>query len=437
MVLVRGGMPDLQALEAQLGNHGLDVSAVSDTRRLSGTITNQDAELVLISSFTQDSQVELNIGREVRRLDRAIPLILVTSYGSEEHAIAALRAGFSDYLRIPVALDQLVESIERNLASRACTSRGAANSPSFASDVDQALIGKSRSMQQVKDYIPMVAATDTTVLITGETGTGKELVAELIHRGSPRSSKPFVRINCAALPDDLLESELFGHERGAFTGAHASYPGKLKLAQGGTFFFDEIGEMSASAQAKILRCLENREVLPLGATSSVPLNIRVIAATNQDLEKVISENKFRKDLYFRINVASVHLPPLRDRTEDIPILFDHYLAQMNRCCGSKVAGLCSQARDVLLQYGWPGNVRELKNLVEATFINPPVGEISLNNLPQRIAHSGVGEDVSLHERERLISTLIDVNWNKSKAAERLHWSRMTLYRKMRKYRINL
>jgi DNA-binding NtrC family response regulator len=296
------------------------------------------------------------------------------------------------------------------------------------------MIGESPLMRKINVYISKVASTDSTVLITGESGTGKELVAELIHRNSPRQQKPFLRINCAAIPDSLLESELFGYERGAFTGAHAFKEGQLKLADRGTVFLDEIGDMSPYAQAKVLRAIENREVQRLGGKGSTPLDIRLLAATNQDLEQLIAEGKFRKDLYFRLSVARIQLPSLRDRKEDIPLLFDHYIAELNRRFGLKVEGFTEEALAYLLDYDWPGNVRELKNLLEATFVNLPSRRIGIMDLPEPFRERSRQADGPLpDERERVLSALVSTQWSRRKAAEQLHWSRMTLYRKMLKY----
>jgi transcriptional regulator with PAS, ATPase and Fis domain len=290
-------------------------------------------------------------------------------------------------------------------------------------------------MREINAYIGQVASTDSTVLITGETGTGKELVAELIHRRSPRAGKPFVSINCAAIPEGLLESELFGYERGAFTGAHAQKEGALKLANQGTAFFDEIGDMNPEGQAKILRAIESREIRRLGGKGNIPLNLRVIAATNQDLEQRVAEGKFRKDLYFRLNVARIFLPPLRDRKEDIPALLGHYIEELNRRLGREVEGLTEDAMDPLIHYEWPGNVRELKNLLEAIYVTLHSRRIAFTDLPDQFRRLVKTERLPEDERGRLLAALLATKWNKSQAAQKLHWSRMTLYRKMTKYHI--
>ena len=282
-----------------------------------------------------------------------------------------------------------------------------------------------------------VATTNSTVLITGETGTGKELAAELIHQNSSRHKEPFVCINCAALPESLVESEMFGYERGAFTGAVALKQGKFELAEGGTVFLDEIGDMSPYAQMKILRTTEKKEICRLGGKGAIPIDVRIVGATNRDLEQLIEKGNFRKDLYYRLNVARVHLPPLRLRKEDIPSLLKHYIRKFNQRFGREVEGLAEEALDSLLRYDWPGNVRELKNILEATFINLPSRKIALMDLPKTFqGRLKETEGLPEKERDRLLSVLFATKWNKSKAARKLQWSRMTLYRKMAKYQIS-
>jgi len=274
------------------------------------------------------------------------------------------------------------------------------------------------------------------VLITGETGTGKELAAQLIHRNSRRSARPFVAINCAAVPDTLLESELFGHERGAFTGAHVSREGKLQHASGGALFLDEIGDMSLVAQAKILRAVESRVVQRLGSNQDTPVQVRVLAATNQDLETLTREKKFREDLYFRLNVVRLALPPLRERLEDIPELVEHTMRDLQQRHQGPVRRIEDDLVRRLQTYHWPGNVRELRNLLESMVVLSASRSVGVSDLPSHVKHTlrssapGHGD-----ERSRIIGALTSTDWNRNKAAAILSCSRMTLYRKMVKYSI--
>ena len=300
------------------------------------------------------------------------------------------------------------------------------------------LLGQSSSMREVKKYLLRVAMTNSNVLITGETGTGKELATWIIHKNSPRGKKILICINCAALPENLVESELFGHERGAFTGAVVSKTGKFEQAAGGTVLLDEISDMSLYAQAKLLRVIENKQVYRIGGKFPVSIDVRIIAATNRELEQLVRKGEFRKDLYYRLNIARVNMPPLRKRKDDIPLLVSHFIRHYNHQFSVKVDGFTEKAWASLMLSDWPGNVRELKNLIEATYINinHPSREIDFTDFPivfQKRFEELAGLTES--ERNKMVSTLFATNWNKSKAAERLNWSRMTFYRKMAKYNI--
>jgi DNA-binding NtrC family response regulator len=305
------------------------------------------------------------------------------------------------------------------------------------SDLTETIVGVSPAISALRAYLPKVARSSATVLITGATGSGKERIAQAIHDIGPRAARPFVPINCAALPEALIESELFGHERGAFTGAVSASPGHIVRADGGTLFMDEIGEMSWHAQAKLLRVLETRIVQPVGAGRPRPVDVRVIAATNQALESLVEAGRFRPDLYYRLNVARLVLPLLRDRREDIPLLFRHAVHELNVRERRMVGAADPELMACLVAYEWPGNVRELRNLVESVFIDPPDGPIGLEHLPpvfqEMFARYRSGP---VTERERLLVALEQTNWNKAEAAKNLKWSRMTLYRRLAKYRLH-
>jgi two-component system response regulator HydG len=303
-----------------------------------------------------------------------------------------------------------------------------------AVDLERSIVGVSPAIVALREYLPKVARSRATVLIVGDTGTGKERVARAVHDLSPRRSGPFVAVNAAAMPDGLVEAELFGHERGAFTGAIGDAKGVFARADAGTLFLDEISEMSRHAQARLLRVLESREVTPVGAVRPVPVDVRVVAATNQPLEELVERGAFRRDLFFRLNVARMELTPLRERPEDIPPLLEHAIGELNRRDGCAVRPPEGECLRRLMEYEWPGNVRELRNLVEATFIDPPRGRIGLADLPpafRRIFERHVGP--SRQERDRMIDALEGANWNKAAAAKQLNCSRMTLYRRLKKY----
>lgn len=386
------------------------------------TLTTRLVQVALVEVST-DSSKRVEAIKSARDRGVNVPCIVIASEGNEDLAVFALRAGANDYLKAPLCLDDLDAALDRLV--RPTTEKHA-----------ETMIGSHSSTKAVRRYLDRAAATSSTVLITGETGTGKELAASYVHEHSHRRGSAFVSVNCAAMPETLLESELFGYERGAFTGADGPRDGKWKQADGGTLFLDEIGEMSPSAQAKILRVLDNREVCRLGGSKSQRVDVRVVAATNQEIENLVKERKFRADLYFRLNVARLHLPPLRERRSDISLLVNHYIQQMNLKFRRKITGFDCEAMDKLENYDWPGNIRELKNLVEAAFIELPDDCLDLAELPAAIrARLATMREMPAEEREQLLGALLKTDWNVSQAAAELHLSRMTLYRKMAKYQI--
>jgi DNA-binding NtrC family response regulator len=392
-------------------------------------------DLIIVCSFRMDSEDKLDVIKKIRWFDKRVPIILITRFSTESRAISALRAGVSDYFKVPFSSAILVQRIFRLFADSEFETPGN-NRPDNAGLISRQLIGESKCMQEIKNYLDKVARADSNVLITGETGTGKELSAETIHIKSPRCTNPFVCINSAALPETLIESELFGHERGAFTGAITEKPGKFELAGSGTVFLDEIGDMNHYAQAKILRSLESKEFFHLGGKRPVLFNARIIAATNKDPVQLIEEKRMREDLYYRLNVARVHLPPLRERKDDIPSLILHALKRLNRKFGCNILGLTDDAMASLIRYDWPGNIRELFNLLEVVYINLPSRPVDFIDLPQPVKMQMKATRMhTIDERKKIVSTLVKTNWNKSTAAQKLNWSRMTLYRKMTKYNI--
>jgi len=304
------------------------------------------------------------------------------------------------------------------------------------SDPEADILGASAAIVALRRLAPKIALSDAPTLITGSTGTGKEHVARVLHRRSARAQKPFVALNCAAIPETLFESELFGFERGSFTGATRSQPGKAVIADGGTLFLDEIGELTSFSQSKLLRMIEAHEVHPLGAQRPIKVDLRIIAATNQRVEEAIASGQFRSDLYYRLNVARIAIPDLIERREDIPLYLDHFIGLFNESRGTRVGGVDRELMDLLVRYDWPGNVREVRNFVEGVFIDPPDGLIGTRHIPAAFArlhrtYARTGQE----EHARLVAALEQSDWNKAEAAKLLHWSRMTLYRKLTKYSV--
>lgn len=431
ILVANAGKDQLSRLRVLIPSPDVEMLELDSEADVVSRLQKGPPNLVIAFSNGGNARRGLELIRQVRRLSKATPVIFITGQSSERLAIEALRAGVDDYFKLPISDDSLRISLKRLL--------GDTKAPlisSSSSRISQTMIGESRAMRNVKTYITRVAATDSTVLITGETGTGKELAAEMIHLNSHRGAKPLIRVNCSALPDSLVESELFGYDRGAFTGAVTTKKGKFEMAGGGSVFLDEIGDMNTYAQAKVLRSIENKEVCRLGGNSEIPVDVRVIAATNRNPEELVSGRKFREDLYYRLNVARLHIPPLREHKQDIPLLVDFAIAHLNRRFGRKIQGLSEQAMGVLLQYDWPGNVRELINILEATYINLPREKIDYADLPQ-LFRKKLEDTLGLPQEERrhIVSALLETRWNKSAAAQKLKWSRMTLYRKLTKYHI--
>jgi DNA-binding NtrC family response regulator len=423
-------------LKRRLTNQGFVVNEAPEHGSVSGLCNSMDPDLVIVCSTGKSLGDKLGIIKNIRRFNKVIPIVLITWFSSELRAIAALRAGADDYFKLPLSTQKVVQRVSQLISNTGFEHAIGNTSNMTDPSIKQLMIAESKGMREIKHYLAKVARTDSNVLITGETGTGKELAAGLIHYQSPRYGKPFVCINSAALPETLVESELFGYDRGAFTGAVTEKPGKLELAAKGTVFLDEIGDMNRYAQAKILRSIESREFFHLGGRRPVPFKARVIAATNKDPMQLIEERKMREDLYYRLNVARIHLPPLQKRKDDIPPLVSFAVNRLNRRFRRQVHGLTDEAMEHLLLYDWPGNIRELFNLLEATYISLPSQHADFIDLPKPIKKQiKVPEFYASDERKRIVSALLETNWNKSTAAQKLNWSRMTLYRKMSKYSI--
>lgn len=378
-------------------------------------------------------------------------VILLTGYGTIESAVEAIRLGAFDYLTKPVIDDELNFSIQRALGQQQILEENKKlkqqlNEKHGISNI----IGRDYKMAKMFDLIESVSDTRTTVLILGENGTGKTMTARAIHQMSSRREQPFVEVACGALPDTLLESELFGHVQGAFTGASHDKEGKFLQANGGTLFLDEIGTASPSLQVKLLRVLQDREFEPVGGNQTHKVDVRLILATNEDLEERVRTGQFRQDLYYRINVISITQPPLRERLGDIPLLVDHYLAEFNRQAGKQIKGFDESAMQALQRYNWPGNVRELVNIIERATVLSKTDTISVHDLPEQLRRDSVDPPAGINrlngnanlksaladpERQIILDALEQNGWNRQDTAKQLGINRTTLYKKMKKYDI--
>lgn len=382
--------------------------------------------------------------KEIKAYNPAIPILIMTAYSNVETAVEAIKAGAYDYLTKPLDFDDLKLTLERALDHTSLRDENKALRVTLAASFDPGgIIGSSPPMRQLLDMLSTIAPSEATVLITGESGTGKELIAKAIHMNSSRRNGPYVAVNCAALTETLLESELFGHEKGAFTGAERRRDGRFQTADKGTIFLDEIGEISMTMQVKLLRAIQEREVQRVGGDHAIKVDVRILAATNRDLMHEVELGRFRQDLYYRLNVVTLSLPPLRDRVEDIPLLAMHFLKKFASKNGKQVKGFTPEAMDRLLKYPWPGNVRELENGVERAVVLLAGEYIREQDLPSAIAQSGAGaapagvniQDMTLDEIERvaILEALENTGGNKSETARKLGITRKTLHAKLQRY----
>lgn len=378
----------------------------------------------------------MELQRKLRNLDPNMALIIMTGFASVETAVEALKGGAYDYITKPVDPDELMHLVGRALEHRRTKEEVVRLRESLREVFPRAeLIGKSQPMKHVMELVEMVAPTVATVLITGESGTGKEIVARAVHAASPRRHMPMVVIHCGALSETLLESELFGHEKGAFTGAQYRKKGKFEIADGGTVFLDEISDISLKTQTDLLRVLQEKEIVRVGGTQTLKIDFRCITASNRSLAQQIKEGHFRSDLYFRLNVFTIALPALRDRREDIPLLADHFLQKYSAAMNRPKPRLSAEAVNLLLNYDWPGNVRELENALERALVICKDDEISAASFPFQREHPSTPSEHSLKEVERnhICRIVEESDWNLSLAARTLGIDRTTLYQRLKQY----
>ncbi|MFI5128083.1 MAG: sigma-54-dependent transcriptional regulator [Candidatus Acidiferrales bacterium] len=427
-----------QSLSALLRDEGYDVTAVGSGEECIEAVERRAFDLILLDIWLPGIDGLATLER-INEHDGAPMVVMISGHGKIETAVRATKLGAFDFIEKPLSLDKTVLAVKNALDYL----RLEKENRRLRAELEQRyqILGDSVPMKALRQQIALTAPTNGRVLIYGESGTGKELVARALHAQSSRAQGPFVEVNCAAIPEELIESELFGHRKGSFTGASEDKSGKFQKADGGTLFLDEVGDMSLKTQSKVLRALEEQRVEPIGSNEMAAVDVRVIAATNKKLEDEISRNAFREDLFYRLNVIPFTVPPLRDRIEDIPILARHFLAEFNRTYGKKPKELTSAATDVLLRYPWPGNVRELKNLIERLVIMSPAQHIEPQHLPPEVfrdagrgpqqPYSTLQEARAAYEREFILRKLEENQWNMTKTATAIGLERTHLYRKMK------
>ncbi|MHB8789579.1 MAG: sigma-54-dependent transcriptional regulator [Desulfobulbaceae bacterium] len=446
LLVVDDDRAHLTMLRTILGGWGYQVTGVEDGAEAIAAVHEAPFDGVLMDvRMARVGGIEAL--REIKAYNPAIPVIIMTAYSSVDTAVEAMKRGAYDYLTKPLNFDDLRFTLERALEHMALARENKSLREQLSADaILGSIIGASKPMRDLLEIAVTVAATEATVLITGESGTGKELIARAVHANSTRRQGPLVTVNCAALTDTLLESELFGHEKGAFTGADRRRDGRFIQAQGGSIFLDEVGEIPLHMQAKLLRAIQEREIQRVGGDSVLKVNVRIIAATNRDLLDDVQAGRFREDLYYRLNVVALRVPPLRERTEDVPLLARHFLDHFAAKNRKQLKGFTPAAMDVLVRYPWPGNVRELENGLERAVIMTVGDYLTERELPANIvarvrgdktgeafpaAMAGLAlEDV---EKAAISQTLRETGWNKSEAAKILQITRTTLNNKIKKY----
>jgi len=444
----------LASVVAALRRDGYDVVPSADPKEGLARLASEGADIVL-TDLRMPGLTGMEVIRRVVRENPGTPVVVLTAFGTVESAVEAVRAGASDYLMKPVGIPQLRAAVFKAQKEREKNRELERKDREIEQLREEAghrggvpgIIGSSRAMDEVLRKIRLVAPTRMNVLIQGESGTGKEVVAREIHAQGPRRESPFVPVNCAAIPENLLESEMFGHERGAFTGAVAARAGKFEMAGGGTLFLDEIGEISPALQAKLLRAIEQKEMNRVGSDQVIRVDVRILAATNRDLREKVQEKAFREDLFYRLNVFNITVPPLRERREDIPKFAEHFLEQVSRENSVPRKRLSPEAVRLLLSYRWPGNIRELRNAVETSALVAEGDTIRVEDLPAEISTGRLPPSTSGPiplpapktlqeiEREAVVAALEETGGNKTRAAKILGIGLRTLHRKVKEYGI--
>jgi|YelNatPaOPRAMG01_1025707.scaffolds.fasta_scaffold00104_3 DNA-binding NtrC family response regulator len=428
----------LQSLEKALVKEGYRVF-LAERARLGLEILQRESVDVVLSDLRMPEMSGTEFLRECKRISPETEVIMLTAYGTVESAVEAMKEGAYDFITKPFKRVTVLKAIQKALEKQALSRENLLLRQQLESArAKEQMIGTSPAIRRVLELVRRVAPINTTVLITGESGTGKELVARLIHQYSPRRNAPFMAINCGAIPENLIESELFGHVKGAFTGATRDKDGLFKVANGGTLFLDEVCAIPLNLQVRLLRAIEEKEFLPVGGTRPVRVDVRILAASNRDLAAEVREGRFREDLFYRLNVVNIDIPPLRERKEDIPLLVQYFVERHNRALGKRVRGVDDQTMSVLVNYEWKGNVRELENVIERAMILCDDEMIRVHHLPPNLAQfrfeagrrDRLRDAVREFEREHIYRVLERVGFDKPAAAKVLGLSQSSLYRKL-------
>jgi two-component system, NtrC family, response regulator AtoC len=437
-----------KVLSATLRKEGYEVATAHDGEEAISIIKNGNVQ-VIVTDLKMPKVDGLEVLRFVQKTTPDIPVIVITAHGTVDNAVQALKSGAFDYITKPFEKTELIRTIAKAVKTESLSQKDFHPVPAEADRYR--IIGQNPKMKEIYDIIEKVADTPSTVLIMGESGTGKELIAAALHYNSSRRNRPFIKINCAAIPRELMESELFGYEKGAFTGAVGSKPGRFELADGGTLFLDEIAEIPVEMQVKLLRSLQESEFERVGGVQTTHVDVRLVVATNRDLMKEVQEGRFREDLYYRLNVVPISLPPLRDRKEDIPLLVDHFIQKFNSKLNRSIDGISNAALNYLVNFRWPGNIRELENIIERALVFAEGPVLDVENVPAELIERSspipsaatMPDDASMKdivkqataeiEKDLIVKALQETKGNVTQAAKKLKISRKSLQNKMKEF----
>ncbi|HGJ64725.1 TPA: sigma-54-dependent Fis family transcriptional regulator [bacterium] len=452
ILIIDDHKPSLEAMASALASQGYGIVSKSSGKEGLNAVKEDSFDVILTDLKMPDID-GMEILRMVKDLDLQTQVILITAHGSIDNAVEAMKAGAVDYIPKPIKMAELREKVRKALDLSAIKQQNELlqnQNIALQQQINEKfgfsnIIGNSKPMQDVFEQLRLVSPTNANVLIYGETGTGKELVAHAIHANSLRKDKPFIPINCAAISSSLLESELFGHEKGSFTGAIKQRQGAFELANGGTLLLDEVSEMNLETQAKFLRVIEEQQFMRLGGVNLIKVDVRIISSTNRNLASEVEKGKFREDLYYRLKVVTINLPPLRDRKDDIPLLINAFIDEFNKKNGKKIIGIDKDALELLKAYNWQGNVRQLRNYIESMVVMSQSKSLGLSDLPDEIKPKNMshnsniiqpGISIQELEKEAIKQALISTNGNRKQASDILKISLRTLQRKIKEYNIN-